>query len=313
MKYLILDKKQRIHIENKYSYVLTRIVEELEKMGAEYKVAYNDEIEVAFIEGKTTISVQGENIENFSHIMFRGMRLDRQIEYETRKIIVDYIEQYNISNPSKAIKVQNLKAIKRTHFYDKIFITHLCVQNGVAIMNTLYRPMGNYSVEHSPLKYPMIVKQYAGENDIRVIEGKETVKKNVFLVNSPEEFQQEHLRDRNLSEYIIQEFIPSGEDFRVFVSKGKAHSGFGRKATTNFMTVNAGEYAKLDLEKRSDLKEFAQKVSSVFGADFIAVDMMMKNGKPVLQEISFNPGFKAFETKTDGEFINMAKVIIESL
>lgn len=313
MRYLILDKKQRVETEKKYSFVLTRLMEELDLMNIAHTVAYNDEIEIAFVDGKTTITVQGENIENFTHIFFRGMRLDKQIEYETRRIIVDYIEQYNGNNPDKKIRIQNSESIKLTHYYDKIYITYLCVQNDIPITNTLYRASGRYSVEHTSFPYPMIVKQYAGENDLRLIDGKEKIKKNVFLVNNEAEFQQEFLKDKKLDEYISQEFLDSGEDFRVFVKGGEAFAGFSRKATKNFITVNGGEYSKLDLNERSDLKEFALKVAKVFKADFMAVDMMMKGDTPVLQEISFNPGFKAFETKSDGEFVNIAKAILESI
>jgi glutathione synthase/RimK-type ligase-like ATP-grasp enzyme len=313
MRYLILDKKQRIHIENKLSFVLTRFTEELEAMKVDYTVAYNDEIEVSFIDGTTSITVQGEDIRNFTHIYFRGMRLDKPLEYETRKIIVDYIEQYNLDNPKSIIQIQNKESIKTIEFYDKIFITHILAKNNIGITDTLYRANGQYPVKPNIFGYPVIVKQYAGENDIREIDGKNTVKKNVYLVNSQEEYQQEFLKDKKLEEYITQEFLPSGEDFRVFVSKGVAFAGFSRKATKNFMTVSSGEYTKIDLNERLDLKEFSEKVAKVLKADFIAVDSMMKGDNPVLQEISLNPGFKAFETKTGGEDINMAKAILEAI
>lgn len=313
MKYLILDKRQRVNTENKLSYVLTRFKEELEKMKVDYLIAYNEEIEVSFVDNKTQITVQGENIESFTHIYFRGMRLDKPLEYETRKITVDYIDQYNINNPTRKILIQNSESIKTIQFYDKIYISHFCIQNGVEIIDTFYRSSGEYFMKQLPFNYPMIVKQYAGENDLRLIEGFEKIKKNVYLVNSAEEFNQENLKDKNLSEFILQEFIPSGEDFRVFVKKGDAFAGFCRKSTDNFMTVSKGEYTKIDLVIREDLKVFAEKTAKIFKADFMAVDMMVKDGKPVLQEISLNPGFKAFETKTDGEFINMAKEIIDAI
>ncbi|KKR06396.1 MAG: hypothetical protein UT34_C0001G0436 [candidate division WS6 bacterium GW2011_GWF2_39_15] len=312
MKYLVLDKRQRIEISSKYGYVLTRIAEELEKKNLDYVIAYNDEITIDFINNAITITVQGQNITDFTHIMFRGMRLDKPLEYETRRLIVDYIEEYNTSNPGKKIEIQNSEAIKALIFYDKIWISKICTQNNIPMIDTHYKANGRYNVEQLPFEYPAIIKQYAGENDLRVIDGKEKIKKNVYLLESPNDYQQEFLKDKNLDEYIVQEFIPTGEDFRVFVKKGSAIAGFSRKSTKTFLTVNSGEYTKLDMNKRKDLKEFSERVAQVFNADFIAVDVMMKNEKPVLQEISFNPGFKAFETKTDGEFINLAKEIIEA-
>jgi hypothetical protein len=39
---------------------------------------------------------------------------------------------------------------------------------------------------------------------------------------------------------------------------------------------------------------------------------MFIDDKPYLQEISLHPGFKAYENKTPGKPINIAKTIIES-
>lgn len=313
MNYLILDKRQRVETKGKYSYVLTRLIEEMEAMGISYTIAYNEEIEIEMTGEGTKIYVQGVPIENFSHIFFRGMRLDKPLEYETRRIIADYIDQYNLNSPQSPIRIQNINSIKKLDYYDKIAVTYLCVKNSIGIINTYYRPGISKDVKHEKIQYPSIIKQYAGENDIRNIDGKDTIKKNVYLLNTHEDLNQEYLKDKNLDEYILQEFIQSGEDFRVFVSRGTALAGFSRRATKNFITVSSGEYSKVDLNERNDLKTFAEKVAKVFEADFMAVDMMMKDGQPVLQEISFNPGLKAFETKTDGEFINMAKVILESI
>jgi glutathione synthase/RimK-type ligase-like ATP-grasp enzyme len=62
-----------------------------------------------------------------------------------------------------------------------------------------------------------------------------------------------------------------------------------------------------------EVTKLAERVARVFKADFIAVDLMPdKNGKLLLQEISLHPGFKAYETKIEGEHVNIAEAIITS-
>ena len=63
-----------------------------------------------------------------------------------------------------------------------------------------------------------------------------------------------------------------------------------------------------------EVVEIAERFANILEADFIAVDFMYKDGKPYVQEFSFHPGFKAYETKIeDGEPINVADAIITSL
>lgn len=313
-RYLIIEKEQRIETENKYPYAIQRIFGELDKKGEEYSLVYYKDIEI-ILDNPMEILVNGERILNFTHIIFRGHSLGSQLEYETKRIVINYIEQHNSTITENEIKIQNKDAIKLIPYYDKIYITSLCIQNDIPVGKTYYRANSEELVKQNHIEYPLIAKQYLGVNDLRLIDEKEKVKKNVYLLNTSEDFNQEHLKDKDLNEYILQEFIESGEDMRIFVSKGVAVSGFIRKATTGFMTVNKGEYTYVDFDKDPDIKELAEKVAKILKADFIAVDFMRKsNNELVLIEISLNPGFKAFETKTEGieTETNLAKVIVES-
>lgn len=75
------------------------------------------------------------------------------------------------------------------------------------------------------------------------------------------------------------------------------------------MTVNKGIYEMYN-NPESEIREIAEKMADVLKADFMAVDIMYINGKPHIQEISLHPGYKAYETKIDGEPINVAEAII---
>ncbi|MCC7289663.1 hypothetical protein IT417_00185 [bacterium] len=311
MKYLVIDKKQRIETSADATYAITRMTEEFEKMGVEYLFATTDDIDIK-IDKTLQISVLGHDLTSFTHILLRGHRLHKPWEYETKKIIADYIDQYNHNNTDKPIRLQNINAFKTISYYDKLYIYKLCTENGISIIPIHYRTSGNYKAQPS-LHYPFILKDFTGENDLRVIDGKEKIKKNVYLINNENDLSQENLQGKDTTKYFSQVFVPTGEDIRVFVSKGEAVGGFRRKATEGFMTVLKGEYYSLVMDEEKAIKEFSEKVARVFKADFIAVDVMAdEKGNLMLLEISLNPGFKAYETKSVGEHINVAKTIIDS-
>ena len=60
----------------------------------------------------------------------------------------------------------------------------------------------------------------------------------------------------------------------------------------------------------NEITELAERMANVLEADFMAVDIMYIHDKPCIQEISLHPGYKAYETKIDGEHINIAEAII---
>ncbi len=311
LKYLILEKEQRKESAKTYTYAIERLTDEIKKNDDSSEVVFFKDIVIEFSNSKLNITVNGKNITDFDRILFRGHSLGFPLEYETKRIISDYIDQYNANITSRNILVQNSQAVKYITYYDKIYIYSLCPQFGIEIADTYYRADPTEAMKHNTFNYPKIIKQYIGVNDLRIIDDKEKIKKNVYLLNSVEDFNQENLKDKDLKEYILQEFINTKEDFRVFVAKGNAVAGFSRKATDGFMTVKGGEYSQIEITQ--EIKEFTEKVAKAFKADFIAVDFMYKNEKPVLIEISLNPGFKAFEQKTNNnQGINLAKIIVET-
>ncbi len=309
MKYLIIDKKQRIKQDNTTTANI-RITEELNKKNIPHTLAYFDELEFLFLNGETLIKVKGEDLREYSHIIFRGHDLHSDMEYQFKKYIVDYTDQYNVNNPESKILVQNNKSIKKLPYYNKIALALFCSQNNIPYFNTYFRTDGKYLEQRDMLNsYPLILKDYSGANRIEKINGKDKIKKNVFKLDSTQEFEQEYLKNIDLSNMFIQEFSDSNIDMRIFVKNGKVIAGWKRQGDRSFMTVNHGIYSMYNTPEDS-IKNFAETVSRIFEADFIAVDIMMMNEKPLLQEISLHPGFKAYETKIEGEPVNIAEAII---
>ena len=312
MKYLIIDKRQRVEVATMGEIPTgsARLVEELEKKNIPYDFAYNDEIEFLFHNGSTQIKAKGHDITEYSNVILRGHSLDDEREYQYKRFIIDYVEQYNQDNPEKKVNIQNSKAIKNLPYYNKIAFAMLCSKNNLPYFETYFRTDGDYLKPREILnEYPLIIKEYTGVNRLQMIDGREKIKKNVFKLEKDEDYKQENLDGQDLSHFFIQEFSDAGEDYRIFVKFGKVIAGFKRTAVNGFMTVNKGEYELYDTPNE-EITAIAEKMASVLEADFMAVDFMYIHGKPHIQEISFHPGYKAYETKTEGEPVNIAEAIV---
>jgi len=304
MRYLIIDKRPRIG-EKEIPTASKRIVEELKKKNIENDFIFNDQLEFIFQDGKMKIMADNKPITNYSHILFRGHSLENEKEYHYKRYIIDFVDQYNKENPSKKIFVQNAEAIKRLPYYNKIAIAQFCIRNNIPYFNSYFRTDGYYLSKRKVLNnFPLIIKEYTGANRIEIKEGKEVIKKNVFKINNEDE-----LRGKDYRNFFIQEFSDTGEDFRIFVKLGKVIAGWKRLANESFMTVSKGTYEMYN-EPDREMKEIAEKVATLLNADFIAVDFMYINNKLAVQEFSFHPGFKAYETKIAGNPVNIAEAIV---
>lgn len=305
MKYLIIDKKQRGEMGKSLDIPTgsARLLEELKERNIECDFIFNDNLEFIFQDGKTIIKAEGKDITEYSHIIFRGHALHKDQEYHYKRYIIDFADQYNKENPNKKILVQNSEAIKRFPYYNKIAMAEFCSINNIPYFNTYFRTDGKYTEEREYLKeFPLITKEYAGANKVVMIDGVKKIKKNVYKVDKDEDYKLK-------SNFFIQEFSDSGEDYRIFVKLGKVIGGWKRKASDSFMTVSKGIYEMYN-DPDDEIKEIAEKVASLLDADFMAVDFMYINGKPAVQEFSFHPGYKAYETKIEGTPINIAEAII---
>jgi glutathione synthase/RimK-type ligase-like ATP-grasp enzyme len=312
MRYLIIDKRQRVQVDTMGEIPTgsARLTEELEKKNLEYDFVYNDQLEFLFLDGKIEIKANGKDILQYTHILFRGHSLDDEKEYHFKRYIIDYIDSYNEKNIGNKILVQNSEAIKRFPYYNKIAIAMLCHKHNIPHFNTYYRSDGEYTNERAMLReYPLIIKEYYGRNRLELIDGKEKVKKNVFKLEKLDDLEQEKLKDQNVQDFFIQEFSDAGEDYRIFVKLGKVIGGWKRKASEGMMTVLRGEYEMYN-EPNDEIKKIAEEMASLLDADFMAVDFMYIHNKPHVQEISLHPGYKAYEQKIEGTPVNIAEAII---
>jgi len=286
--YLIIDKKQRIEIEGEYSYALTRLKEEIIKAGNRCDIAYYEDILFNSVNNSYTI-FNNKTLSDYSHLILRGHC--NQEQYKLKKNLIKFIRDHKIP-----ITILNEKAYDKFETYSKPEQLFIFMNNSVAIPKTWYKP-------EEISQFPIVAKHIFGEN--QMIDGK--IKKNIYLINSKEELDQFDQKEM----YFFQEFIPTGKDIRVYMKKNNFLAAWSRTATENFITVNKGIYTLLE-EQSASIIVVSKKVAEILESDFIAIDLMEKDGQPVVLEVNLNPGFKAFETKVTGHNINIAKEILES-
>ena len=314
MKYLIIDKRQRVKVDSmgRIPTGSARLIKELELKNIEYDFIYNDQLEFLFENGNVEILGNDINITTYSHIIFRGHSLDFNKDYQYKRYIIDHIDEHNKNNPENRVLIQNSKAIKNLPYYNKIAIAMFCSKYNIPHFDTYFRTDGDYVNKRDMLNdYPLIIKEYTGKNRLEMIDGKEKIKKNVFKLDKDDDLKQDGLIKQDLRDFFLQEFSDQAEDYRLFVKDNKVIAGWKRKASDGFITVSKGIYEMYN-DPDEEMRLIAEKVSSILEADFMAVDFMYINNKPHVQEFSFHPGYKAYETKIEGEPVNIAEAIISA-
>ena len=144
----------------------------------------------------------------------------------------------------------------------------------------------------SKLPYPFVFKPRNGHGG-----------KNVFLVNNAEEFDQikDKLNGEDLSYYIYQmKSSETGRDIRVYVCGDMILTAMERVAGDGEFRANfslggeAHEHALTD-----DELKLAAKVANHIKADFVGIDIIYNNGKPIVNEVEDAVGTRMLYANTD--------------
>lgn len=316
MKFLIVDKRKRVGDLTTPHYAVARLQETLDKKKIDHDFCHFDELTLNIVSGELEVRAKERPLDEYTHIIFRGHR--SHYEYQMKLYTVMYAE-------SKGIRVQNSELIKKIPHYNKLYQMALLSQAGIPCIDSYYSVDGKYHEKKEALNslgFPLIYKHTEGEYRTEMIDGKEKLKKNVFLVNNVEELKEEIERREDLddiflgkdSHYFIQKFVDIGEDYRAIMLGGKYLSGWKRVAPEgSHITVTRGsEYSLYDKPTPEFLK-LATEVTTLFQADYFAPDIIYVGGKPYIIEINMEPGFKAFETKIEGCNVDVADAMVENL
>ncbi len=314
MKFLIIDIAKRIGNKNEPQYAVQRLKEELDKRSIACDLAHYSDIILRVSDQEMLIEVNGISLNSYTHVIVRGHRTP--YEYMLKLAIVAFCEKHGII-------LQNSAFMKKWAHYDKVLQMQYFADAGLPYLESAYCIDGKYWEKKeilARLGFPLIYKHREGEYKVQLIDGKEKLKKNVYLVNNAQDLETacktyDEIEDEFItkpSRYMIQKFLDTGTDYRAIMIGGQYYSGWKRDATDNFLTVSHGEYSLYD-NPEPKLKELAIKTAQLLEADYCAVDIIYSNEMPYILEVNMNPGFKAFETKVEGAPTTIASDIIEQL
>ncbi len=148
--------------------------------------------------------------------------------------------------------------------------------------------------------YPMVVKKNSS-----------SLGAGVYLAQTREALR-EKLKELSGERYLVQEFVreSAGKDIRIIVVGGKAVASMKRESSSDFRS-NAelgGNCRPIIAGKR--FIETAELVAKALGLDYCGVDLLIKEGEPVLCEVNSNAFFGAIERVTG---VNVAKLYAEHI
>jgi ribosomal protein S6--L-glutamate ligase/gamma-F420-2:alpha-L-glutamate ligase len=199
---------------------------------------------------------------------------------------------------NKGIVVLNGDSYIKYPYFGKLTQNYLFSSNGLPVIPTksLAEPA---LLNENELKFPLILKKNLSSLGTGVLKFDSYInlKKSVTT---------------GTSEFIVQNFLPTGEDYRIFVigdevlpkvMKKKAPEG---KYITNYS--QGGIVSSEDLTE--ELSSLAMRAAKAANADYCGVDIMYGEGKPYILEINRSANFEGFEGITK---LNVARKTIEYL
>ncbi len=151
-------------------------------------------------------------------------------------------------------------------------------------------------MERENLSFPIVLKKSSGSKGT-----------SVFLAHSPKELKKIlFYRTKN---FILQEYIPNTEDYRVFYINQKV-IGIMKRAGNNDWRNNFSLGGSVFSHTDSAMSQFAEQICKDLGYDNAGIDIIIHDGKFLVLEINLTPGFEGFEKATG---INIGKEFVEML
>ncbi|OGM18542.1 hypothetical protein A2686_02995 [Candidatus Woesebacteria bacterium RIFCSPHIGHO2_01_FULL_38_10] len=150
--------------------------------------------------------------------------------------------------------------------------------------------------------FPVVIKNSYGQRGL-----------GVSKVNSYKEIKRVILKDKASVSFQIREFIPNDGDIRVFTVGYRAIGAMKRTPSQGDFRSNISRGAKgesFDLNKNSDIREIAEKLSRINHTEIAGVDIMLhkKTHRAYVLEINRGPQFRGLEEFTG---VNAALEIIK--
>lgn len=176
-------------------------------------------------------------------------------------------------------------AVSKMH--DQLVLT----RNGIPTPRT-WQVFNPREVENlaEQLTYPCLLKGVHGARG-----------EHVYLVHDAEQLHR-RLWHYPCGELMLQEYLPADEDYRVFVIGYQALPVMvSRKPPKGDFRTNfsvGGKFVKRDLSEFPSFQDLSERAARALRREFTAVDLRLKDNKPVVLEVNRQPDFQGFERAT---------------
>jgi RimK family alpha-L-glutamate ligase len=279
-------------------YSVSRFKQEALLLGVELIHYKYSQIEISFQNNTYSLSVEGKEIvKEFDYFLLRSSKTKYGVEYGYLTGIIKHLAHEN----GKYVLNYEFSTLHR-NFCNKIHNYFVMASFGLPVINSkIYLNLEQLEKDKSNLKYPLIAKNARGSHG-----------KGIHLINKYEDIL-EYAKTNNLHETLIQDFIDTEEDkrwdIRIMIAGKEILGAFKRTVDKEVITTNiaaGGHGEKFILTE--ELKSIANKIIDIFKVEYAGIDIMFKDGKPLILEINKSPQFEGFETTTK---VNVARKLLE--
>ncbi len=193
--------------------------------------------------------------------------------------VINAYPLYNKFTQSQIFRTHNILVPQTIHINnnDSVEILNMCAQMNIT--------------------FPFVLKKSNGSQG-----------GSVFLINKPSQLQKILYQNRNVN-YVIQEYIPNTEDYRIFFINGRSVGVMRRSGGSNWRN-NYSLGGTIEKHTDAEMERYAEDVCTRIGYDNAGVDIIKHGGKSYVLEINLTPGFKGFESANN---VNVAQLFVDML
>lgn len=275
---------------------------DLKKAGKKLKVnldliSYKD---ICFDTEKEKILLKNKKLKEYDVYFFRNTKN----YWEEVNMITDEIKRDFGKHKKKPILIDPLIKEGRSSDACKAHQMMVMSQANLPVPKTIYGTSDYLKKEGiKKFSFPLVIKGSRGDR-----------KTQVFKVNSKDEFLRrlEKLKineKKGENEYMLQEYVPNDENYRVMVVGKKVLGVMKRKIGDNPNLKDVYELADLP----AIIKKLCVKAAKVCEISIAGVDVVLKGSdinKPLFFEVNKTPGYERFEEITG---IDVASEIVKFL
>ncbi|MFH1561507.1 MAG: RimK family alpha-L-glutamate ligase [Patescibacteria group bacterium] len=276
-------------------YEVDRITEESKSLGVDISRKLYKDLSFDFRDQKVDILVDGENLKNYSAIIFRvaGTKSGKYI-FARNNIIrtMDKEGIFCLNGRSYLAWPRMEKISQHTSF----------VLNQIPIIPTQVY-MDKETFPEQKMNFPLIAKYSFGFQGKSIAKIDNQDELNSFLTRRSQE---------TFGLWLWQDCIPNQWDIRVIVVGGQTIGAMKRIAKKGDFRSNFSQGGSVENYQLSgEEKQLAEKVAKVSQLDYCGVDIIKDEaGKNYILEVNRACQFKGFEQSTK---INVAKTLVEYL